>query len=128
MLASRPDWHHYRCSASDDGGEKSTRGTLARISHLVQPLPRIRAMQLGAVLLGEAQVRQDIGLAVVDERAELRPFLPQLVGHVTQRLALLRAIRLDERLTQRGGSHRALLGFGHIRQRVAHPVYATALR
>ena len=56
---------------------------------LVQPLQRVRAMQLGAVLLGEVQMRQDIGLAVVDERTKLWPFLPQLVGHVTQRLARL---------------------------------------
>ena len=36
-----------------------------------------------AVLLGEIQIRQDVGLVVVDERGEVRPFLPQLIGHVT---------------------------------------------
>ena len=39
------------------------------------------------VRLGEVQMRQNVGLAVVDECRELRPLLPQLIGHVTQRLA-----------------------------------------
>jgi hypothetical protein len=85
-------------------------------------LDLIRAVQLGAVLLGEVEIRQDIGLAVVDERAELRPFLPQLIGHVTQRLAGLSMIRLDERLAQRG-CHHALLGLWHVGQRVPHPMH-----
>ena len=37
-----------------------------------------------------------------------------------------RSIGLAERLAQRGGDH-ALLGFGHVAQRVAHPVHAAAL-
>src|ERR1700733_15539207 len=74
----------------------------------------------------EVQMRQNVGLAVVNERRELRPLLPRLIGHVTQRLARLRAIRLDERLTQRG-RHHALLCLCHVRQRVSHPMYATAL-
>ena len=65
-------------------------------------------MQLGPVLLGEAYVGQHIGLAVVDERRELRPFSPQLVGDVAQRGAGLGAIGLDERLAQGGGHHRLL--------------------
>jgi len=48
----------YRCSASGDGGEKSTKGAPARISHLVQAFEWVRAVDLRAVLLGEVQVRQ----------------------------------------------------------------------
>jgi hypothetical protein len=39
------------------------------------------------VRLGEVEIGQHLGFAVVDERRELRPFLPQLVGNVSQRLA-----------------------------------------
>jgi hypothetical protein len=39
-------------------------------------------VQLGPVLLGEVQMRQHVGLAVVDERRELRPFLAQLIGYM----------------------------------------------
>ena len=63
---------------------------------------------------------------VVDECRELRPFLPQLVGHVAQRLAGLCAIQLDARLAQRG-CHHALPGLRHIGQRIPHQVNATAL-
>jgi len=45
-------------------------------------------MDLRSVLLGEIQVRQNVGLAIVDEGGELRPFLPQLIGHVAQRLTV----------------------------------------
>ena len=68
-------------------------------------------MDLGSVLLREVQMRQDVGFAVIDERCELRPFLPQLVRHVTQRLAGLASIRLDERLAQRGRHHALLRVF-----------------
>jgi hypothetical protein len=67
---------------------------------LVQPFQRVCAVQLGAVLSGEVEMRQNIGLAVIDERGELRPFLPQLIRHVAQRLAGLCTVRLDERLPQ----------------------------
>ena len=40
---------------------------------LVQALQRIRGMDLGPVLGWEVHVRQHVGLALVDERAELRP-------------------------------------------------------
>ena len=83
-------------------------------------------MQLGPVLFGEVEMRQYVGLAVIDECGELRPFLPQLISHVTQRLAGLRPVRLDERLAHRR-RHHALLGLRHIGQRVAHPMHATAL-
>ena len=49
---------------------------------LVQPLDRIGRMELRPVLAGEVHVRQHVCLAVVDESAELGPFLPQLVGDV----------------------------------------------
>ena len=38
------------------------------------------------MLDGEVHVRQHVGLALVDERAELRPLRPDLVGDVSQRL------------------------------------------
>ena len=66
----------------------------ASLDFLVQSLQRVCAVQLGPVLLGEVQMRQNVGLAVVNERRELRPLLPQLIGHVTQRLAGLCAIRV----------------------------------
>src|SRR3954470_1730256 len=50
---------------------------------------------------GKVHVRQHVGLALVDERAELGPFGAQLVGHVPERLAGSGAIGLDERLPQR---------------------------
>ena len=40
---------------------------------LVQPFQRVCAVDLGAVLLREVEMRQNIGLAVIDERSELRP-------------------------------------------------------
>ena len=46
------------------------------------------------MLLGEVQMRQNICLALVHEPRKLRPFLPQLVSDMAQRLAGLRAIRL----------------------------------
>ena len=59
-------------------------------------------MQLGAVRAGKVHVGQDIGLAVVDKCAELGPLASVLVGDVPQRLAGGRAIRLEERLAERG--------------------------
>jgi site-specific DNA recombinase len=57
---------------------------------LVQSFQWVGAMDLRTVLLGKVQVRQNVGLAVVDEGGELRPFLPQLTRHVAQRLTGLR--------------------------------------
>ena len=49
---------------------------------------------IGAVLLGKVEIRQYVGLAVIDERRELGPFLPQLVGDMAQHCAGLGPIRL----------------------------------
>ena len=67
---------------------------------LVQAFQRVCGMKLGAVLGREIHVRQHVHLALVDERRELRPFAPELVGHVPQGLAGIRAVGLDERLAQ----------------------------
>src|SRR5215203_3690825 len=93
---------------------------------LVQPLERICAVDLAAMRGREVQVRQHVGLAVVDERAELRPFGSELVGDMAQRLAGADTIRLNERLAECGRRH-ALLDLGHVGQRVAHPVHAATL-
>ena len=79
-------------------------------------------MDLGSVLLGEVQMRQDVGFAVVDEGCELRPFLPQLVRHVTQRLAGLRAIRLDEQ--QIANKHAASIANVGVRYVLGRPAVA----
>ena len=68
-------------------------------------------MQFAAMRLGEIETGQHVGLAVVDEGGELRPFLPQLVRGVAQHLAGLGPVGLQEGLAQRSCRH-ALLGFG----------------
>ena len=65
-------------------------------------------MDLGPVPDRKIHVRQHVGLAVVDERAELEPLGPELVGDVPECLAGAGAIGLDERLAQ-GGRHHGLL-------------------
>ena len=78
-------FQQHRADQSDDRcfvGEYAD-NVGASLHFLVQSLQRIRAVDLGPVLLGEVQMRQNVGLAVVNERRELRPFLPQLVRHVT---------------------------------------------
>jgi hypothetical protein len=47
---------------------------------LVQALDRASRVDLGPVLGGEVHVRQHVGFALVDERAELRPFGPELIA------------------------------------------------
>lgn len=78
-------------------------------------------MDLGSVLGGKVHVRQHVGLALVDERAELGPFGAQLVSDVAERLAGSGAIGLDERLPERGRDH-ALLALGDVCLGVAHPM------
>jgi hypothetical protein len=68
---------------------------------LVQAFQRVRRMDLGPVLGGEVHVCQYVGLAIVDECSELRPFHPKLVGHMSQGLAGAWATGVDERLAQR---------------------------
>jgi len=93
---------------------------------LVQPLDRVRAVQLGSVLDGEVHVRQHVGLTVVDERPKLRPLRPELVGDMPQGLARSSPVRLDERLTECSRRH-ALLGFRDGGQGVAHPMHPGAV-
>jgi len=83
-------------------------------------------MDLASVLSGEVHVGQHVGLAVIDERTDLRPLHPQLVGDVTQGLARGRTVGLDERLAQGCRDH-ALLALWHVGQGVAHPMHAAAL-
>ena len=71
-------------------------------------------------------MRQHVGLAIIDERPELRPLAAELVGDVAQCLAGGGAIGLDERLAQSSGGH-ALLCFRDMGKGVAHPVNAAAL-
>ena len=97
-----------------------------RLTSLFSPLQRVRAVDAGAVLSGEIQVRQHVDLAVVDERAELRPLAAELVGDVAERLAGGDTIRLNERLSERRGRH-ALLRLRDVGQRVAHPMDPTPL-
>jgi hypothetical protein len=79
-------------------------------------------VQLGAVLGGEARVGQDVVLAPVHERGELRPAGPELVGHLPPDLVRARLVGLQERLAQRRGDHR-LLALAHVRQGAPHPVH-----
>ena len=97
----------------------------ASLHFLVQPFQRVRAVDLGSVLLGEVQIdRTSVSLSSMNARASA--ISAALVRHVTQRLAGLCAIRLDERLAQ-CRRHHALLGLRYIRQRIPHPMNATAL-
>src|SRR5215471_18120572 len=72
--------------------------------------------------IAEIQIRQHIGLAVVDQRGKFRPFRPQLVGDVAQHLAGLGPVGLQESLAQRRRYH-ALLSFGDIGKSIAHPMH-----
>ncbi len=83
-------------------------------------------VDLGSVLDGKVHVGEDVGLALVDEGREFRPFGAELVGGVPQRLAGGRAIGLHERLAQ-GGRHHALLGAADVGLGVAHPMHAAPL-
>jgi hypothetical protein len=65
------------------------------------------------MLLGDVEIGEHIGLAIVDEGGQLRPFLPQLVGEVPQHRARLGPVGLQKGLAQRGG-HYALLGLRHM--------------
>ena len=78
------------------------------------------------MLAGKVQMRQHVGLAVVDKAAELGAFPPELVGDVAQRLGSAGASRLDEGLAQ-GRRRHALLRLRDIGQGVAHPVDAGAV-
>ena len=91
------------------GADQADNGALVRedaddvgpaLDRLVEPLKRVRRMYFGPVLDWEIHMRQHVGLALVDEVAELRPLRPKLVGDMSQRLAGVRAIGLDERLAQ----------------------------
>src|SRR4051812_32656248 len=93
---------------------------------LVQALERVRGVQLGAVLGGEARAGQHVVLALVHQRGELRPAGPELVGHLPPDLVRARLVGLQERLAQRGGDHR-LLALAHVRQGAPHPVDSAAL-
>ena len=64
----------------------------------IELVQRIRAVDFAAVLGGEVHVHQHVGLALVDERAELWPLASELIGHVPERLAGAGTIGLDERL------------------------------
>ena len=65
------------------------------------------------MLGGEVHVGQHVGLAVVDERTELRPLVAELVSDVAHGLAGVLVVQLGERLAQGGRDH-VLLAFGHI--------------
>ena len=93
---------------------------------LVQLLDRVRRVDLHPVLRGKVHVRQHVGLALVDEHAELGPFVAQLIGDMTQRLSGIRVIGLDEGLAQSGRYH-VLLALRHVGLGIAHPVHAATL-
>src|SRR5438105_136383 len=61
---------------------------------------------------GKIQVGQHLGLAVIDEGGELRPFLPQLVGDMAQHGAGLRPIGLQKGLAQRAATTMLCWVFG----------------
>jgi hypothetical protein len=103
--ADQPDDRSFVGEDADDVG--------AALDLLVEPFERVGAVQFAAVLFGEVEIGQHIGFALVDERRELWPFRPQLVGDMAQHGARLGPIRLQEGLAQRR-CHRALLGFGDI--------------
>jgi hypothetical protein len=75
---------------------KNTDDVGTAFDFLVEPLERIGAVQFAAMLLGEVEIRQHLGLAAADEDGE--PFWPQLMGDVVQRLAGQSPIRLQEGL------------------------------
>jgi hypothetical protein len=76
----------YPAHQPNDGGliGEDANDIGAPLDLFVEPFERIGSVSFAAVLLGEIQVAQHIGLAVVDEGGELRPFLPQLVGDLAQ--------------------------------------------
>ena len=93
---------------------------------LIQPLQRIRRMQLGSMLRGEGHVGEHVMLGLVHQPAEFLEPGPQLIGDVPPDLARRLAVGLDEGLVDSGGDNR-LLRLWHEGQRIAHEVHATAL-
>src|SRR5262245_50614795 len=116
-----------RADQPDDRGfiGENANNVGAALDFFVEPFQWVCAVQFAAVLLGKVEIGQHLGLAVVDERRKLWPFLPQLIGNVAQHRAGLGAIRLQERLPQRR-RHHALLGLRDIGESVAHPMHAAA--
>src|SRR5215472_1607665 len=114
----------HRADQADDRGfvGEDADDIGAAFDFFVEPLKWVGAVQFAAVRLGEIQIRQHIGLAVVDQRGKLRPFRPQLVGDVAQHLAGLGPVGLQESLAQRRRDH-ALLSFGDIGKSIAHPMH-----
>jgi hypothetical protein len=81
-------------------------------------------VQFAAVLFGEVEIAQHLGLAIVDKGGELWPFVP--VGDRAQHRARLGSVGLQKRLPQ-GRRHHALLGLRETGESVAHPMNAAAL-
>ena len=90
---------------------------------LIQPLQRIRRMQLGSMLRGEGHVGEHVMLGLVHQPAEFLEPGPQLIGDVPPDLARRLAVGLDEGLADGGGDNR-LLRLWHVGQRIAHEVHA----
>lgn len=92
----------------------------------VQPLQRIRAVQLRAMLRGEGHVGEHVGLCVIHEGSQLRPSGAELVGDVPPGLHGTVVVGLDERLSDRGGDH-GVLALGNVGQRIAHGMHPASL-
>jgi hypothetical protein len=74
----------------EDGADEANDGVVVRedadhfcpaLDPAVEALDRVRAVQLGAMLLGEGHVGQHVGLGMVHDGGELRHLGPDLIGH-----------------------------------------------
>nr|WP_246587992.1 hypothetical protein [Paracoccus bogoriensis] len=89
MIAAGPK----ECPNADDGG--------AALHLLAQPLDRVRAVKLGAVLAREEHQGQNVVLANVHQVGEPGPARAQFLGHLAPGLSGMGAIGLVEGLPER---------------------------
>ena len=92
--------------------EKMPTTTARRLTSLFERCNRL-AECIFVRCWGEVQVRQHVGLAVVDAAAQLGPLGPEWIGDIAQALAGAGGVGLHDGLAQRGRDH-AVLAPGHI--------------
>ena len=119
-LAARQRLQSARCTSP--GGHPCTVDAIA-----TDPLVNfIRAVNLQPMRLREAQVRQDVGLGLVHQRADLREALSELIGDRTPLSPRLGFALLGEDGADERGDHLAL-ALGDVDEHVSHEVHPAAL-
>lgn len=112
---------------ASDGGfiQEDTDDVGTALQLPAQPLDRILRMQLGAVLGRKRHEGEDVVLALVHERSELRPALPDLIGDMAPGCTGPLAVGLAEGLADRGGDD-CVLTARDVHEGVSHPVNAAS--